>query len=288
MIRTILCPVTGGEEDRRTLQTAFLLARSFAAHVDVVFARPSPTDSVPIVGEGLSTALIEQIIDAADRDWQHRHDAARAAYQQTQAVFGADERDVPPGPRALSAAWREKAGREDVVVRRLSALSDLVVLAHDTDGQEDRQLPMTAEAALLHGGRPVLLVPRITPQRIGGAIVVAWNGGPQCARAVSGAMALLKGAEAVHVLTAGTSRTDPRVADELVDYLAWHGVDAQASRIDPGLSPVGAALLGAAAELGADLLVMGGYGHSRLREMVLGGVTRFVMANAGLPVLMAH
>lgn len=288
MFRTILCPVTGGREDEGVLQTAFLLGRPFGSHVDVLFARLSPADTVPVVGEGLSSSVIEQILEAAERDWRQRRNEARAAFERVQAMFGAGEHDTPPGPGTLSTAWREKAGREDIVVRHMSALSDIVVLGHEAPGEEDVQLSMTVEAALLHGGRPILLVPGIPPQTVGGSIAIAWNGRPQCARAVSGAMPLLKQAEAVHVLTAGTQRTDASVGDELVDYLAWHGIEAQTHRVEPGTAPVGAALLGTAAELGADLLVMGGYGHSRFREMILGGVTRFVMANAGLPVLMAH
>ena len=288
MIRTILCPVCGGQVDRLTLPTAFNVARGFGAHVDVVFARPSPTDTVPIIGEGLSSGLIDQITEAAERDWRMRCRAARAAFDQVRATFGADERDVPPGPGSLSTAWRQKVGREDSVVRHMSALSDLVILTNEAGGREGSHLSATVEAVLLQGGRPVLLVPHHAPHHVGASVAIAWNGRPQCARAVSGALPLLKMAEAVHVLTAATARTDPAVAGELVDYLAWHGIDAQASRIDPGEAPVGAALLRAAAELGADLLVMGGYGHSRLRELILGGVTRFVMANAGLPVLMAH
>jgi nucleotide-binding universal stress UspA family protein len=288
VIRTILCPVTGGREDEGVLLTAFRVARQFGAHVDVLFARLSAADTVPVIGEGLSSSVIDQILEAAERDWRQRWQAARSAFDKVRAGFGAGEHDTPPGPGTLSTAWRERVGREDLVVRHMTALSDLVVLRHEADSEEDVQLSMTAEAALLQGGRPVLVVPGIPPQHVGGSIAIAWNGRPQCARAVSGAMPFLKEAQAVHVLTAPTHRTDGNVADELVDYLAWHGIEAQAHRVEPGVAPVGAALLGTAAELGADLLVMGGYGHSRFREMVLGGVTRFVMTNAGLPVLMAH
>lgn len=288
MIRTILCPVSGSREDEGVLQTAFCVARPFGAHVDVLFARLSAAETVPVIGEGLSSSVIEQILEAAERDWRQRLNAARSAFDKVRAMFGAGEHDTPPGPGTLSTAWRERAGREDLVVRHMTALSDLVVLGHQTGDDEDVQMSMTVEGALLHGGRPVLLVPGIPPRHVGGSIAIAWNGRPQCARAVSGAMPFLKEAQAVHVLTAPTQRTDAVIADELVDYLAWHGIEAQAHRVEPGVAPVGAALLGTAAELGADLLVMGGYGHSRFREMVLGGVTRFVIANAGLPVLMAH
>jgi nucleotide-binding universal stress UspA family protein len=101
-------------------------------------------------------------------------------------------------------------------------------------------------------------------------------------------MPFLRRAGTVHILTAATSITSAEEAGRLADYLAWHGIQARINTIEPANEPVGSALMTRASELGADFLVMGGYGHSRMREMILGGVTRYVLAHPGLPVLMAH
>jgi nucleotide-binding universal stress UspA family protein len=101
-------------------------------------------------------------------------------------------------------------------------------------------------------------------------------------------IAFLDQARWVQVLTAKTRRTDPAVAGDLIEYLAWRGVAAESRTIEPAEQPVAEALLQAAREAGADLLVMGGYGRTRLRELVLGGVTRHVLAQPSLPILIAH
>jgi nucleotide-binding universal stress UspA family protein len=125
------------------------------------------------------------------------------------------------------------------------------------------------------------------PDTIGKVVALAWNGSAQAARAVAGALPLLRNAEQIHVLTAASARTEVERADGLVRYLAWHGVSCERQAMYP-TTQVGAALLGRARELGADLLVMGGYGRSRVSELVFGGVTRTVLGQYDLPILLAH
>ncbi|NBB83697.1 MAG: universal stress protein [Alphaproteobacteria bacterium] len=286
-IRTILAPVSGLDQDDATLATAFTVADAFDAHVDVLFAEASAAEAVPMVGEGVSSTVIEQLMRAAEREVSRRKEQAQETYAAARQRAGVGEHDTPPGPGRASAAWRLAEGREDEVVARSGHLTDLVVLGRPGDG-DDVQPTLTLEAALMNGARPILLAPRAAPESLGRAVAIAWNGGAECARAVHGAMPFLEKAQAVHVLTCETSRTDKAVAQELVDYLAWHGIDARSTILEPGDREVGATVLETAADLGCDLVVMGGYSHSRVREMIFGGVTRFVLAHAALPVLMAH
>lgn len=288
-IRTILAPVSGTERDGVALGTAFRVAATLDAHVEVLFARLNPSEAVPLIGEGVSTTVVEELMGVAEQEWAARAAVARQAFDEAVAATGIAMHDTAPGPGVATAAWHEQTGREDWLVRRACPLTDLVVLRHEIDRDtDDVQLTMTLEAALINGGRPILLAPPTVPASVGATVAIAWDGGAQCARAVSGALPFLHRAEAVHILTAETGRTEGASADELSDYLAWHGIEAKPVRLDPGRAVVGEVLLGAATDLGADLLVMGGYSHSRMREMILGGVTRFVLARAGLPVLMAH
>ncbi len=287
-LKTILAPVSGAARDDLTLAAAMTVARDFDAHVDALFVRLPASASVPMIGEGVSGAVIEQLMNAADEEWTRREATARHAFERAVGEFDVPLQDEPPGPISATAAWRETIGSEDEVVSVAGHLSDLVVLGHQRDEIEDVQLTLTLEAALFQGSRPVMLAPKVPGQRIGGVVAIAWNGSAEAARAVAGAMPFLHKADAVHILTAETRKTDPSAADGLTDYLAWHGILAAAKPVAPSDASVGAALLLTAEDLGADLLVMGGYTHSRLRQLILGGVTRHIIGNAELPVLMNH
>jgi len=287
-IRTILASVSGGETDGATLATAFAVAERHAAHVDVLFARPAPAETIPMVGEGVSSAVVEQLLVSAGSEWAKRELTARNGFDAAVAATGLVLHDAPPGPGAASASWRSEAGREDRVVRRACPTCDLLVMANRAGRDDNLQFVLTLEAALLTGGRPLLLIPDGSPRRAFPSVAIAWDNSGLAAHAVAGAMPLLRDAAAVSVLSAATPRTDPARAAELAGYLAWHGIAAAVDRIDPGHGKVGPALLARAGELGADLLVMGGYGHSRVREFILGGVTRHVLTHTAIPVLIAH
>ncbi|NNG05565.1 MAG: universal stress protein [Inquilinus sp.] len=287
-MKTILAPLAGAARDELTLAGAFTVAQQCEAHVDALFAKLPAAAAVPMLGEGVSGAMVEQLITAAETEWERRETDSRRAFEAAVGSFNMALHEEPPGPTTATAAWREEPGREDEVVVHAGHLSDLVVLGHRRGEDEDIQLALTLEAALFRGSRPVLLVPGVVGQRIGGVAAIAWNGSAEGARAVADAMPFLHQADAVHILTAETGKTDPAVADKLADYLAWHGVLAATRKVTPGSAAVGAALLTAAVDLGADLLVMGGYTHSRLRELILGGVTRHMLAEARLPVLLSH
>ena len=165
--------------------------------------------------------------------------------------------------------------------------SDLVLFAR-SEGAESLDLAAVLEATLFGAGRPLLLLPPTLPATIGERVAIAWNGRGEAARAVAGALPFLDTAKAVQVLTAATWRTEADVALDLMEYLAWRGIAAERRKVEPKDEPVADALRRVAGEGGADLLVMGGYGRTRISELVLGGVTREVLSRADLPVLMAH
>ena len=144
----------------------------------------------------------------------------------------------------------------------------------------------------LGGGRPVLVVPRYgAPRDTGGDALVAWDGSREATRAVTAALPLLRAARRVTVVDFGNGPNRAGVVEEpcaaLCAWLGRQGVAARSGR-RPMPSDVGDALLSEAADLGAALLVMGAYGHPRLREMVLGGVTETILRSMTVPVLLAH
>jgi nucleotide-binding universal stress UspA family protein len=146
------------------------------------------------------------------------------------------------------------------------------------------------EAALFESGRPLVMVPYIQKQGLKlDRVVVCWDGGRTAARAIADALPFLERAKAVDVVTVAEERKEEGIAGvDMIAHLVRHGVPATAKRTSKGDISIENVILSYAADAGADFLVMGGYGHSRLREFILGGVTRGILASMTLPVLMSH
>ena len=284
--KTILVPVEDPASGRVPRETALLFGRSVASHVEVVHVRPDATTAVPLVGEGMSGVMVEEMIAAAERQAEERAVAARAMFDAACAAAGVPLAAAPP-TSGVTARWREETGHEEDVVARRARVSDLMVFGRP---QPDQDLPSltTLNAALMESGRPVLLASPAVPARIGGVVAIAWNGSAESARAVYFALPILAGATRIRVVTAREAGDEEAVTEELRAYLAWHGLDAAAQTIEHGSGATGEALLRECAAMEADLLVMGAYTHSRLRQLILGGVTRHVLTHATIPVLLSH
>ena len=275
-IRIILAPVFGADSDARSLEAAFGVAQRFGAHLTGLFVRVDPRDAIPVIGEGVSPAVIDQLTQAAEAEMDRRSAAARATFEAACGKSG-----------AASSAWVELTGRRDEMIPRKARVSDLTVLCRP-DENAPPELGTVLEATLFGAGRPLLIVPLQGAPSIGRTVAIAWNDSAEAARAVAGARPFIEAAGAVHVLSTKTWRTAADVGLELVQYLESRGTACTRREVASEGEPVGAALLEAAAAAGADLLVMGGYGRTRLSELVLGGVTRHVLAHSRLPILISH
>ena len=163
---------------------------------------------------------------------------------------------------------------------------DLAVVAHP-EQTESLAMGDVLEGLLFHSGRPVLMVPAAPVADIGRTIVIAWNGSREGARAVSAAMPFLVHAERIIIVTVGDDGEGPD-GQALADSLKWHGLAAEVLAIRDETISDGAAILKQCALLDANLLVTGAYSHSRLRALILGGVTQDIISRAPLPVLFTH
>ena len=173
------------------------------------------------------------------------------------------------------------------IVQR-SQLADLIVLsqADSARGAQSHPLALVADVAV-HARAPVLAVPITGPTfDPSGVAVVAWNGAPEAAHAVRAALPMLQQASAVHVITLDENEGFPM--DDVRRYLKIHGITAECTEHRLDGKQVGEALCLAAAQHKAAYLVMGAYGHSRFREAVLGGVSRYMLAHSTVPLLLAH
>lgn len=283
--KTVLVPVTDGETAAAPLDTAFGLAAIFGAHVVGLHVRTDPTSAVPLVGEGMSGGMVEEMMTMAEKQAGERAARARAAFDAACARHKVPLASTPtPGP---TAQWEDVTGREEEAVAWRGRLSDLVIMGRPTEGLDAPAL-LTLNAALMESGKPLLLAPPSAPASVGRRIAVAWNGSAEAGRAVAFALPLMKRAEAVTILTlTEDTRTLSAPGGELAAFLAWHGITAQVQVLHAGAN-AGTVLLEQCAAVGADLLVMGAYTHSRLRQLILGGVTRHVLGHAQLPCLLCH
>lgn len=285
--KSILVPIPDGVVANSALDTALRLAGQFAGHVVGLHVRIDPTQAVPLMGEGMSGAMVEEMMTTAEQQANERAAAARKAFDEAIARHGAPLAAAPP-TEGLSAEWIDETGREEEAVAWRGRLSDVVVVARPEGAAEMPSL-MTLNAALMESGRPVLLASPKPVEAVGTRIAIAWNGSAEAARAVGCALPLLKQAAAVVILAiAEDDRTANAPAGELAAYLAWHGIAADCKVMPGAGSHAGEALLRECAAQGVDLLVMGAYTHSRLRQMILGGVTRHVLHHAEIPCMMCH
>jgi nucleotide-binding universal stress UspA family protein len=293
MLKSILVPIAGIEDDKGQMLGALAVARRFTAHLDVVHVRPDPAQ---LVAAAASTAygsadFVAALVDQLEKDAQTRLNAAQAAF----AAFVDEEhlelRGAADGVDVVTAAWLEQTGNVAECVAQLGRVRDLLVLGRASGSPGIAT--GTLEAALMQSGRPVLIMPPGVSHVLGRTVIVAWKDSAEAARAASAAMPFLAMAERVLVIEISEEETaaNRQAGDSskrLVDGLAWHRIKAENLIVRAGDRSGPEALLAAARDVGAHLIVMGAYGHSRFREMIFGGFTRRILRAADFPVLMFH
>jgi nucleotide-binding universal stress UspA family protein len=214
----------------------------------------------------------------------------------TQAAERADQLETAFRERLrfshLQGDWRVASGHVSETVVRQARQADLVILGQvNPDHPPPPAGRHLAEDVLMTSGRPILVIPYIRRfATVGSRILVGWNNSREATRAVHDAMPLLAKAMSVTVLevSARNPAADAATGADITRHLTRHGITAETTRTVANSISTPDLLLNHAADMSADLLVVGGYGHSRLRELVLGGVTRELLRHMTLPVLMSH
>jgi nucleotide-binding universal stress UspA family protein len=284
-IRKLLLPLTGTAAGEAALATALEIARTWGAHVLALHVRVDSRDVAPLAGEGLSGAMSEEMMTATETESLARATAVRAMFEATVAGHGVPVGEPRAGERSATASFAAITGREDDLVAQQARLADLTVVPHP-EGSDDVSSSEALHAVLFDSGCPVLMAPPRAYETIGRRVCVAWNGTAQSAAGVHAALPWLGRAEVVRILAGDEYQRRGPPAQDIAAYLALHDVHAEVATFRPVDRDVGAGLLRAAAEFGADLLAMGAYSQSRLRQLLIGGVTRHVLEHARLPVLM--
>jgi nucleotide-binding universal stress UspA family protein len=288
MIKTILVPATGNATDALSFATALQIARAFDAHIDVLHVRLDPVEiAVALAAEPSGGVLVEGVIEQLEQDVARRESASRRLFDDFCNREKLALLEAPPAgtQTSASAQWHVETGDEARWMTEYGMVADLIVAGRADDGVAAARSVL--EAALLRTGRPLLIPGAASPANlVGGTVAIGWKPTPQAARAVAASLPLLALAKAVIVMTV-EEENGSADAERLVRNLAWHGVGATAERLAPdGRDPAEILLSAAAAR--SSLLVMGGYGHSRVREWAFGGFTQQALEQAPLPVLLAH
>jgi nucleotide-binding universal stress UspA family protein len=271
--------IDGRTETPGVLEFAGMLAQEHGARLISVFMQPEPTITPAETfarGKGMRSTI----------------EAHRAQLERIEVEHRAQFEDVVRrhGIRPESE-WRSLPYlSSEVGVHAYYA--DLVVIARPESASETAGPPGLAESLVLSSGRPIIMFPPRGTVSAVRRILVAWNATRESIRAVADALPLLAKAEAVEVLVVDHQRQPAGHGQEpgadIARHLARHGAKVEVRRLSSSGKDVGQLLLSQATAFGADLLVMGAYGHSHLREWMFGGVTRTVLYEAGLPVLMSR
>ena len=285
-IKTILVPLSGLPGRGLWLDAVVKRSQEWGAHVEAIHVAMDPRDSVAYVGEGMTSAMIGDVMAVTERESDERRQEAQKVFEDAchrNGVTISDQPDSGPG----AAHFTIVTGREEDVVASRGRLADLICARRPEGSGEEITFSVTLEAALLDTGRPVLVLPPSAPVNFGKSIAIYWNGSPEVGKAINYAMPFLEKSEKVFVVEVGAESQSGPGTEDVVRYLAWHGVKAEGSEFERKGSD-SESLLASTSTVGADMLVMGAYTRSRLRRLVFGGVTRDVLTCSGLPVLMAH
>ena len=279
-MKTILVPTEDDDAMSSALETALILARRCDSYIEGFALRWK-------FAEFVSADMMGGIVVKADhREITRMETQARAIFESFMQKHGVPRSTA--NTDSLSFGWLDHAPEGDAFVGSHGRVFDVIVMSRsgrNTSGLRNRAI----NAGLFESGRPILLAPPSPSAQIGTNVLIAWNRSTEQARATALAMPLLQKADRVTVLTVigGTEVSGPS-AEQLVRNLRRNRIAAELQRAELGDKNTGEAILATAQSLGSDLLIKGAYTQSRLRQMIFGGATQHVLANAMIPVLLAN
>jgi nucleotide-binding universal stress UspA family protein len=275
MLKDIVVNLSGRGPQDFAGDYAISVAATFGAHaVGVAFLYE------PVIPDGALGAVPVDLIEL-----QREENSKLASSAVSRFEAAGKKAAASAETRVIDATF----GSAPTLLAQIARRFDLAIL-----GQAQREQGATdalmIEGALFESGRPIIVVPYIQKRGLTLERVLAcWDGGHTAARAINDAMPFLERAKAVDIVMVAEERKDDETAGaKLSEHLLRHGVKANVKRMAKGDIAIEDVILSYAADSGADFLVMGGYGHSRLREFILGGVTRGILASMTVPVLMSH
>jgi nucleotide-binding universal stress UspA family protein len=287
MIKSILVPATGSSADATVFSSALAVAHACAAHLDFLHIRIDAVSIAASIATDGRGAMIGagNLIEALEKEADAREQGARRSFESFCRGAGIVIAETPADAAVATAQWHSETGAESEWIAAYGRAADLTVAGRP--GKDEGSLSETLDAALLQTGRPLWIAPDDGAAVLPETVAIAIKGAPEAARAVTAAMPFLAKAKEVVVLSVEEEGAPQDAAERLKTSLGWHGFPVSMARLPSGSGGAAETLLAAAQQRSA-LLVMGGYGHSRVREWIFGGVTERVLRSAPIPVLMMH
>lgn len=276
--KSILTIVTDPDLSKSALEPAITLAARFDAHLDILCLGVDRTQTGYYYA-GANALVLQETLKKAQEDSEATEAAAKNRMKAETCRW------------ACESAVAQIAGLAHLVARR-ARFADLVVMPSPYGENRAVEDEAAVEAALFDGGAPLLIMPEgVDANSVGSRVVIAWNQGAEALSAIRGAMPLLQAAESVNIAIIdppqhGPDRSDP--GGMVSQMLAHHGVKTEISVLAKTMPRISEVLSRHVQDIGADMVVMGAYGHSRFREAILGGATRNTLENTKVAVFMAH
>jgi nucleotide-binding universal stress UspA family protein len=288
-MKSILVPISGSATDEPVIEAALCAARLFSSHLEFVHVHVGAGEAalnLPHTGFAMGPAL-SGALKELDRKAATRSATAAQHFRDLCAQSRIEICDAPGNAQGVTASWHEADGH---ALRRImfgARHSDLVVVGR---AKKPNGLPADYLEQLLVGcGRPILIAASTPRRTLTGTIMVCWRETAEAARAVSCAMPLLMNAKRVVAVTVAERNEDQAGSmAQLARHLAWNGISAEVQIIKAEGGGPPQLLVAAAQACEADLVVLGAYGHSQLRELLFGGCTQSFLRDADRPVLMMH
>ena len=285
-MKTIFVPLEDCNAVPSMLETARLAAQAFGAYVEGLYIRRA-LPGVVVADIGGYAAATPDLAESFEEDERQRAQRTRERFDAFLREKGISYASGDPPGDHVTAGWFEDIESGDGAVGMHARLFDLTVVGRPTAGLSAPAVS-TLEAVLFDSGRPILIAPPEPPWSLGETVVVSWNASTETARAIAFAMPMLARAKRVVVLAVEGAMVPGPAAAEAARHLKRNGIAAEAREIASDGRGGGGVILAEARALNADLLIKGAYTHSRLRQMIFGGPTSHILAEAELPVLMAH
>ena len=285
-IKTILLPIRESDTSDSLMESALCLAIHNQAHLDLLYVQRDTEQLIPFATMGLTSSMRQSIVDSATTVAVEEIEKLEQRFHTLCEKHEVKRRSRGTDSGKPSADFLVRSGTRDELIGKIGRLADLIVVPQPVPA---RKPPGSLRAALLETGRPVLVMPRNKVwDRPAQRVAIGWNNSKEAAQAMTAALPSLQAAEQVFVLSSEKRIQQMPSADEACVYLQCQGVTAETVIIDATGKSAGAVLLAKALQLDCDLLVVGGYSRSKIREVVLGGVTGYLLGHADLPVLMVH
>lgn len=279
-MKAVLIPFEESEIIESVFASAVLVAKRFGSYVEGVYVQPALPAIASADGFGVVTPAFVEKYEREDKARIQQAQDFFESYMQKNGISGSREDGQPYG------LWQNVGPTDDYVGHR-GRLFDISVVGRPMPGATTPTMH-TLEAALFETGRPILIAPPSTPTVIGETVAIAWNGSTETARTIAFAKSFLERAKKVVVVSIEEASVPGPSGTEIARYLEHN--DIEASVVDAkanGRNP-GQAMLEESMDQGADLMIKGAYTNSRLRQMIFGGATNYILSNTEIPVFMSH